>query len=72
MRTKTKSVYYCDFCSKHLKTEVGGCPVCILTVIRCNKYRWPLEIHYDFKDELRKWWDSVNSEEEEMERSQYL
>ena len=50
---------------EQLRNEVNECPVCISTVIRCNKYHWPIVPQYDFKENLKLWWNKINDEKYE-------
>jgi len=51
---------------KSLKEEVGNCPMCVLTVIRLNKYKFPVEVQYDYKEEVKKYWEQRNVEIEDF------
>jgi len=48
---------------KELEDEVESCPACMLTVIRCNKYRWPIEAKFDYKKYCEEWWSRKYEEE---------
>lgn len=48
---------------EQLKNEVEGCPNCILTVIRCNKYQWPIKMNFNYQEAIENWWHEKNEEE---------
>ena len=53
-----------------IKDSVEGCPICVLTILRCAELtKWPLseKILFDYKKELEKWWQRVRDEEYEAE-----
>ena len=136
MKTKTKTVYYCDYCKKHslsggtlakhekhctanpdricrmcgrenikaiipkykieikeewftehnsvlgevgveidkmvakkmeeLADEVDNCPACILTVIRLNKYIWPIKPDFNYPKAVEEWWEARREDEESL------
>lgn len=44
------------------------CPLCILTIIRCAELnKFPKTITFDLKEELDKWWESINEGEKSEE-----
>lgn len=49
---------------KELRDEVEGCPNCMLTVLRCNKYEMPINFEFDYKKELAEWWKQENEKQE--------
>ncbi len=48
---------------KELRNDVENCPVCILTVLSCNK--WPAygKLLFDFKKDRREYWEEQNEDE---------
>ena len=49
---------------REIREEVDNCPVCILTVIKCNMpYDHFISIKFDYKKELEDWWKVKNDED---------
>lgn len=46
--------------------DVETCPLCALTVLRCSGLnKWPIALKINLQEELKRYWDAKNQEEEE-------
>lgn len=46
-----------------IKKDIGYCPNCILTLLRCSGLSNPIFcINFDYKKELQEWWDEKNAD----------
>lgn len=52
---------------EELENDTEGCPACMLTVIRCNEYKWPINPKFDYKKATEEWWDGKNKADMEAE-----
>jgi hypothetical protein len=49
---------------ENIKDDVENCPICTLAILRiCKLNIWLIdEFRFDYKEELREWWNIVNDE----------
>jgi len=45
-----------------IKDDVDCCPNCVLAIIRGFKTEYTIDFRYQYQEELKIWWDDVNSE----------